>query len=182
MNDSKYQPGDILIPHEEIQKEMEELALEIAKKYKGQKLIVVGILKGAFKLTADLTSKLHEQGLTDLEISFIFMRSYSGTNAGERLEILQDMDVDPRGRHVLIIDDILDSGRSLKEASDLIKLKGAASVESFVLLDKKEGRVVEYEADYVCFKIPKVWVQGFGMDTDGIGRADKNVIVGPYKY
>jgi hypoxanthine phosphoribosyltransferase len=124
MSATKYQPGEVIISQTQIQKKLEELSSEISKKYKGKKLIIVGILKGAFKLTADFTAKLHEQGLTDLEISFIFMRSYSGTAAGEKLEILQDMDIDPKGRHVLIIDDILDSGRSLKEATDLIKLKG----------------------------------------------------------
>jgi len=179
----EYKKGDVLIPHELIQKRIKEIASEIAPKYKGKKLLMVGVLKGAFKMTGDLALELHVQGLTDLEISFITMKSYfTGTKAEYEPQIVQDMDINPGKRHVLLLDDILDTGKSLQFVYKLIKDKGAVSVESFVLLDKPARRIVDYKADYVGFTIPNVWVQGYGIDTGEIGRAGPNIIVGPYKY
>jgi hypoxanthine phosphoribosyltransferase len=178
-----YKPGEILIPHEFIQERIKELGVVIAKKYKGKKLLIVGVLKGAFKITADLTSELHRQGLTDLEISFITMKSYlTGTRADYEPKIVQDMDMNPDKRYVLLLDDVLDTGRSLQIVHELIKTRRAISVESFVLLDKPERRKVDYKADYVGFTIPNVWVQGYGMDTQEIGRGEPNIIAGPYKF
>ncbi len=183
MNNSEYKPGDILISHEQIQKRLAELSLQISRKYKGKKLLVVGILKGAFKLTADLTAELHKQGLPDLEISFITLKSYpDDTKAKYEPKIVQDMDINPEGRQVLLIDDVLDTGRSLQIVHKLIESKKAKSVESLALVDKPERRQVNYKANYVGFTIPDIWIQGFGMDTGEVGRADPNIIVGPHKY
>ena len=177
----EYKPGDVVIPHEFIQEKIKELALKVAQKYKGKKLLIVGVLKGAFKITGDLTSELHRQGLNDLEISFITMKSYlTGTRADYEPKIVQDMDISPEGREVLLLDDVLDTGRSLAVVHKLIKDRGAKSVESFVLVDKQERRQVDYKADYVGFTIPNVWIQGYGMDTVEVGRAEPNIIVGPF--
>jgi len=183
MSSSQHKPGTVLISSEQIQKRLEELASEISKKYNGHKLLVVGILKGAFKLTADLTSELHKQGLTDLEISFIAIKSYpDGTKAKYEPRIVQDMDLSPEGRSVLLVDDVLDTGRSLQVVHKLIESKKAKSVESFALVDKPERRQVNYKADYVGFTLADIWLQGYGMDTVEVGRADSNIIVGPYEY
>ena len=180
---NEYKPGEILIPHEFITERIKELASNIAGKYKGQKLLIVGILKGAFKITADLTSELHRQGLTGLEISFITMKSYpDGTKAKYEPQIVQDMDISPEGRIVLLLDDVLDTGRSLEVVHRLIKDRGVKSVESFVLVDKPDRRQVSYKADYVGFTIPDVWIQGYGMDTGEVGRGEPNIIAGPYTY
>jgi len=179
----EYKPGEILIPNELITERIKELAFNIAKKYKGQRLLIVGILKGAFKITADLTSELHRQGLTNLEISFVTLKSYpDGTKAKYEPQIVQDMDLSPEGRAVLLLDDVLDTGRSLEVVHRLIKDRGAASVESFVLVDKPDSRQVSFKADYVGFTIPSVWIQGYGMDTGEIGRAEPNIVAGPYQY
>lgn len=179
----EYKPGDVLISHELIQQVIKEFSPKIAEKYKGQKLLVVGILKGAFKITADLTSELHRQGLKDLQISFITMKSYlDGTKAKHEPQIFQDMDISPDGRKVLLVDDVLDTGRSLQVVHKFIKDRGAKSVESFALVDKPERRQVNYKADYVGFTIPDVWLQGYGMDTGEVGRAESNIIVGPHDY
>lgn len=178
-----YKPGEIIISHEFIQERIKELGTMVAKKYKGQKLLVVGILKGAFKVTADLTTELHKLGVTDLEISFIAMKSYpDGTKAKYEPKIVQDMDISPEGRQALLVDDVLDTGKSLQVVHKLIKDRGAKSVESFALVDKPERRQVNYKADYVGFTIPDVWLQGYGMDTGEVGRAESNIIVGPYNY
>ena len=176
-----YKPGEVLIPHEFIQERIKELGAMIAKKYKGKKLLIVGVLKGAFKIVADLTSELHRQGVTDLEISFITMKSYpDGTKAKYEPRIVQDMDISSEGRPVLLVDDVLDTGRSLQVVYKLIKDRGAESVESFALVDKPERRQVNYRADYVGFTIPSIWIQGYGMDTGEVGRGEPNIIVGPF--
>jgi hypoxanthine phosphoribosyltransferase len=183
MNKTQYQPGDVIISQTQIKERLEDLAFQISQKYKGKNLLVVGILKGAFKLTADLTSKLHEQGLTDLEISFVTLKSYpDGTRAKYEPNIVQDMDINPEGRHVLLVDDVLDTGRSLQVMHKLIESKKAKTVESFALVDKPERRQVDYKTDYVGFTIPDIWLQGYGMDTAEAGRADPDIIAGPYKY
>ena len=183
MSTTKYQPGDVLISHDQIKKRLEELALKISQKYKGKKLLVVGILKGAFKLTADLTSELHKNGLTDLEISFITLKSYpDGTRAKYEPKIIQDMDINPQGRRVLLVDDVLDTGRSLEIIHKLLIAKKAKSIESLALVDKPEKRQVDYKTNYVGFTLPDIWLQGYGMDTGEVGRADPDIIVGPYEY
>lgn len=180
---SKYKPGEILITYEQIQQRIEDLAPSIAKKYKGKKLLIVGILKGAFKVVSDLSSGLHKAGLKDLEISFIAMKSYpDGTRAKYQPRIIQDMDINPQGREVLLVDDVLDTGRSLDVIHNLIKDRKAKSIKSFALIDKPERRQIPYKADYVGFTIPDVWIQGYGMDTGEVGRAEPNIIVGPYIY
>lgn len=183
MNVVRYQPGEIIISHAKIQTRLAELAVQISQKYKGQRLLVVGILKGAYKLTADLTSELHKQGLTDLEISFVTLKSYpDGTRAKYEPKIIQDMDINPEGRHVLLVDDVLDTGRSLEVIHKLIDSKKAKSIESLALVDKPEKRQVAYTASYIGFTLPDVWLQGYGMDTGEVGRADPNIIAGPYAY
>lgn len=179
----EYKPGDVLISHEIIQERIKELSAEIAEKYKGKQLLIVGVLKGAFKIVSDLTSELHKQGLTDLEISFITMKSYpDGTTAKYEPRIVQDMDISSEGRPVLLVDDVLDTGRSLEIVDKLIKSRGAVSVESFALVDKPERRQVDYKANYVGFTIPNIWLQGYGMDTRELGRGEPNIIVGPHEY
>jgi len=83
------------------------------------------------------------------------------------------MDLSPEGRVVLLVDDVLDTGRSLAVVHKLIKDRGVASVESFVLVDKPDRRQVSYKADYVGFTIPDVWIQGYGMDTGEVGRENQ---------
>jgi len=180
---NEYKPGDILIPHEQILKVIQKLSSIIAKQYIGQKLLVVGILKGGYKVTADLTSELHNKGLKDLQISFITMKSYAdGTKAKYEPQIVQDMDINPEGRHVLLIDDVLDTGKSLQVIHKLINDRGAKSVKSLVVVDKPDRRRVAYKADYVGFTIPDVWLQGYGMDTGEVGRSEPNIIVGPFTH
>ncbi len=179
----QYLPGEVLISHEQIQERLEEMSEEIAKKYKGDKLLVLGVLKGAFRITADLAGMLHDKGLTDLELSFITIRSYpTGTQAVSEPRIIQDMDLNPLDRHVLIVDDVSDTDRTLQVVDQLTRSRGASSVETLTLLDKPARREVDFNPTYTGFTIPNIWVQGYGMDTDELGRAEKNVIVGPYDY
>lgn len=183
-NPQDYAPGDVILSAEQIDTRMTEMAHEVAEKYTvGDRLVVVGLLKGAFMVTPMLAAKLHEAGLTDVEVSFMTIKSYTeGTTATSEPKIVQDMDINPHGRRILLVDDISDTRRSLKVASNLIRDKGAESVETLVLLDKPERQEVDFTPDYVGFTIPDIWVQGMGMDTNERGRCDRRIIKGPYTY
>jgi hypoxanthine phosphoribosyltransferase len=165
MNDNRKagpEPEVIFSP-EVIAQRLGELAREIANERAGN-LMVVAILKGSFVFAADLIRALHGVGLAP-EVDFMTLSSYrkARTSAGQ-VTILRDMDLDVRGRNVLIIDDVLDSGRTLAFAKDLIAARGASSIKTCVLLDKQVKRAVNLEPDYCAFKCPDTFVVGYGMD------------------
>lgn len=127
-------------------------------------LLVVPVLKGSFMFAADLLRALHGSGLTP-EVDFIFLSSYrAGTASSGRVEMLRDIESAVSGRDVLLIDDILESGRTLAFAKALIAGRGAKRVLTCVLLDKPGRRAVDIEADLVGFECPDLFVVGYGMD------------------
>ena len=147
----------------EIERQLAILAAEIAAK-KPVNLLVVPVLKGSFVFAADLLRALHGVGLAP-EVDFLTLSSYkkNRTSSGQ-VTILRDLDLDVEGRHVILIDDVLDSGRTLAFAKDLISARGATTIEICVLLDKQVARVVNIEADYHAFACPNEFVVGYGMD------------------
>jgi hypoxanthine phosphoribosyltransferase len=154
---------EIVYSDEEIARRLEELALEI--KASGLKnLLVVAVLKGSFVFAADLIRALHRVGVSP-EVDFLTLSSYkkSKTSSG-RVEILRDLDLTVEGRNVLIIDDVLDSGRTLAFAKDLLTARGAAVIRTCVLLEKQVPRAVDVEADFAAFECPDEFVVGYGMD------------------
>jgi hypoxanthine phosphoribosyltransferase len=127
-------------------------------------LLVVAVLKGSFMFAADLIRALHRVGLSP-QVEFIHLSSYrAGTRSSGRVEILRDVESDVRGRDVLLIDDILESGRTLVFAKDLLMARGARRVLTAVLLEKPGKRAVAIRADFVGFTCPDVFVVGYGMD------------------
>lgn len=178
---NSYTPGDILVSDEQVTTRLRELASDIAKQYEGKELLVVGLLKGGFMVTSDLVKELHDKGLTDMEITFMGMKSYlSNTTAVQEPVLQHDIDINPKGRHVLLVDDIADTRRSLLAAHTRMTEGGAASVASFVLFNKPERKEVDFPLDFIGFTIPNIWLQGRGMDTREKGRGNRRVIVGPY--
>ncbi|MFN4272373.1 MAG: hypoxanthine phosphoribosyltransferase [Aliihoeflea sp.] len=142
--------------------------LELAKDI-GQRdydnLLVISILKGSFIFAADLIRAMHDCGLSP-EVEFIFISSYgTGTTSGE-VKVLRDIDNDVAGRDVLLIDDILESGKTLTFTRDLMLSRGAKSVSIAVLLDKRMRRqsASAIDADFVGFECPDYFVVGYGMD------------------
>jgi hypoxanthine phosphoribosyltransferase len=154
---------EIIFSPEAIAQRLGELAREIANE-RADNLMVVAILKGSFVFAADLIRALHRVGLAP-EIDFMTLSSYrkARTSAGQ-VTILRDMDLDVRGRNVLIVDDVLDSGRTLAFAKDLIAARGAKSIKTCVLLDKRVKRAVNLEPEYCAFECPDTFVVGYGMD------------------
>ncbi len=132
-----------------------------------ERLLVVPVLTGSFVFAADLLRALHRAGLAP-EVDFITVSSYrQGTKSAGQVDILRDLQLDVTGRDVLLVDDILDTGRTLAFAKDLIAARGAARVVSCVLLEKNVRRAVAVEADFVAFECPPVFVVGYGMDIAG---------------
>jgi hypoxanthine phosphoribosyltransferase len=128
------------------------------------RLLVIAVLKGSFVFAADLIRGLHRVGLHP-EVDFISLSSYrKSTKSLGTVEILRDIEMDVSGRNVLLVDDILESGRTLAFAKDLVVARGAKRVASCVLLDKRVRRAVEIEADFRAFECPDVFVVGYGMD------------------
>ncbi|MCT8997984.1 hypoxanthine phosphoribosyltransferase [Chelativorans intermedius] len=139
-----------------------ELAKEIAAR-NHDNLLVVSILKGSFIFAADLIRAMHDAGISP-EVEFIMISSYgAGTTSGE-IKVLRDIDNDVKGRDILLIDDILESGRTLKFTRELMLSRGARSVSIAVLLDKRSRRQASLEADFVGFECPDYFVVGYGMD------------------
>ena len=139
-----------------------ELAKEIASRDYND-LLVISVLKGSFIFAADLIRAMHDVGL-EPEVEFIFISSYgAGTTSGE-VRVLRDIDNDVRGRDVLLIDDILESGRTIGFARQLMLDRGARRVDVAVLLEKPGKRATTVDADHVGFLCPDLFVVGYGMD------------------
>ena len=154
---------EVVFSPEEIAARIDALAQKIAEK-KLDRLLVVAILKGSFVFAADLIRALHRAGL-DPEVDFISLSSYrKSTKSSGQVEILRDIEMDVEGRNVLLVDDILESGRTLAFAKDLVSARGARQVLTCVLLDKPVRRAVNVEADLAAFECPNVFVVGYGMD------------------
>ncbi|TWG55371.1 MULTISPECIES: hypoxanthine phosphoribosyltransferase [unclassified Aminobacter] len=139
-----------------------ELAKAIGER-EYEDLLVISILKGSFIFAGDLIRAMHDTGLSP-EVEFIFISSYgTGTTSGE-VRVLRDIDNDVKGRDILLVDDILESGKTLKFTKELMLSRGAKSVSIAVLLDKREKRQTDLDADFVGFECPDYFVVGYGMD------------------
>ena len=152
--------SDVIVTEEQLDAVLDRLAASITADLAGCDPVLVGVLTGAFMFMADLVRRLD----FPLQIEFMCARSYGdATQAGE-LVIEMDLSCDVAGRHVLIVDDILDSGHTLSALTRMLQQRGAASVRTCCLLDKPERRAVEFEADYVGLRIPDRFVVGYGLD------------------
>ena len=156
-------PVEVLFSADDIAQRVDELAGEVAA-LGIERLMVCAVLKGSFVFAADLIRGLHRHGVAP-EIDFLTLSSYrkSKSSSGQ-VTILRDLDLDVTHRNVLLIDDILESGRTLAFAKDLLIARGADSVLTCVLLEKPVDRAVEIKADLRAFVCPDVFVVGYGMD------------------
>ena len=151
----------VLITEEEIQRRLAEMAGEIDTDYQGRDLLLVGVLKGAVMVMADLARALH----SPVEMDWMAVSSYgSGTKSSGVVRILKDLDKDITGRNVLIVEDIIDSGLTLSWLMSNLGSRGPASVEVCTLLRKPEAAQVDVPVRYVGFDIPNEFVIGYGLD------------------
>ena len=153
--------AQVLITEEQIAQRLDEMAARIDADYEGRDLLLVGVLKGAVYVMADLSRRLHRSAPMD----WMAVSSYgSGTKSSGVVRILKDLDTDLTGRHVLIVEDIIDSGLTLSWLVGNLSSRGAASVEIAALLRKPEAAKVEVDVKYVGFDIPTECVVGYGLD------------------
>lgn len=159
MTDNKIKK--IILSEEEIQLKIKETGKIISEKYDGKPLLLVSILKGAFIFLADICRSL----TIPCEIGFMRVSSYyEGTSSAGEVTIVMDLDQDVSNYHVIIIEDIIDTGRTLHDIIDRIKARGPLSLEVITLLDKPERRLVDLKADISLFEIPDLFVVGYGLD------------------
>jgi hypoxanthine phosphoribosyltransferase len=150
----------ILIPVEQIQVRVSELASQISTDYQNvDQLYLIGVLKGAFIFLADLTRQLNVPHLVD----FMALSSYGKTTVSGAVRIVMDLREPIEGQHVLIVEDIVDSGRTLSYLYRILKGRNPASLHTCVLLQKKRDSL-DVPIDYLGFEIPDVWVVGYGLD------------------
>ncbi|MCR5007078.1 MAG: hypoxanthine phosphoribosyltransferase [Oribacterium sp.] len=154
----------VLIPEDEIQNKIIEVADKISEAYKGESLHLICILKGGAMFMCELAKRIH-----DVNISFDFMSvsSYgSGTTTSGIVKIVKDLDEPLEGKHVLIVEDIIDTGHTLNHLSKLLLSRGPKSIEICTLLNKPSRREKEVPVKYSCFEIPDEFVVGYGLDYD----------------
>jgi len=149
-----------LIKEEDIKKKIKELGKEINRDYKNKNPILIGVLKGAFIFMADLLRELE----IPVEIDFLGISSYEGKRSSGIVRITQDLSLNIEGRDVILIEDIIDTGRTIEYILKNLKTRNPSSIAVCTLLNKKESRIVEVPLTYVGFNIPSVFVVGYGLD------------------
>lgn len=150
---------EILISGEEISAKCQELGAILNKDYEGREVLLVGLLKGSIPFMAELSKYL------DIDVTFDYMKvsSYEGVES-KTLVVKYDLQENITGKDVLIVEDILDTGKTLSNVKEMLLKRNANSVKIITLLDKEEGRVFDMKADYVGFKVPNAFVVGYGLD------------------
>ena len=161
MTDAHAEIAEVLFSEQEIQDKIAELAKSIDEDYRGKELLLVGVLKGAVMVMADLARALE----TPVSMEFMAVSSYgSSTSSSGVVRILKDLDREIEGRHVLVVEDIIDSGLTLNWLLRNMRSRNPASVEVCALLRKPEAAKVDVQVKYVGFDIPSEFVVGYGLD------------------
>ena len=150
----------ILISEEEIQKKVAEMGKKISQDFRDKDPLFVGVLKGCFIFMADLM----RYGDIRCSMAFLAVSSYSGTSSTGAVKINKDLSEDIEGRHVIIVEDILDSGVTLSYLKQYLMVRKPASISIATLMDKPARRKADVYADYSCFEIPDAFVVGYGLD------------------
>ena len=162
MHDMNNDIAKVLISEEQLQAKVAELGAQISRDYEGKDLLLVSILKGSVVFMADLMRAITEP----CSIDFMVVSSYGGANTTSTglVKIVKDLDQDLSGKDVLIVEDIIDSGRTLSYLIEILKGRNPNSIRLCTLLDKPERRVKDVKVDYCCFNIPDEFVVGYGLD------------------
>ncbi len=170
----------VLVTEEQIHEKLDELARRVEVDYAGKDLLLVGVLKGAVMVMADFARALRR----DVTIDWMAVSSYgAGTKSSGVVQIRKDLDTDLHGKHVLIVEDIIDSGLTLSWLLENFASRGAESIEILALLRKPEAAKVEIDSRYVGFDIPTDFVVGYGLDYNERYRNLRDVaVLAPHVY
>ena len=151
----------IIITREEIAKRVAELAAELSRDYKDKNPLLIGILKGSFVFMSDLVRAMN----IPVEIDFVRLASYgTGKDSSSKVKLIKDVEASVKNRHVLIIEDIVDTGLTAQFILDYLSFRKPASLKLCALFDKPSRRKVEFSIDYVGFTVPDAFVVGYGLD------------------
>ena len=154
-----------------IQEKITELAGQLNQDYAGKRPLFLSVLNGAFLFTADLFKQI----IIEAEVSFIKLASYKGTSSTGNVITAIGLDINVKDRHIIILEDIIDTGKTLHHYLPQLENMQPASVKIAVLVNKKEALQYPVQVDYTCFDIPNKFVVGYGLDYDGLGRNSKDI-------
>ena len=166
--DKTFEP---FLKEDAIQEKISELAGKLNKDYAGKRPLFLSILNGSFLFTADLFKQI----TIEAEVSFIKLASYKGTSSTGNVITAIGLDTNVKDRHIVILEDIIDTGKTLHHYLPQLDSMQPASVKIAVLLNKKEALQYPVKVDYACFDIPNKFVVGYGLDYDGLGRNSKDI-------
>ncbi|MGI6734493.1 MAG: hypoxanthine phosphoribosyltransferase [Anaerovoracaceae bacterium] len=165
--EKKYVFGDVMIGKEELRERVAELGKEISRDYKGESILAICILKGAVIFMSDLIRELN----VETKIDFMAVSSYgASTESTGVVRILKDLDSNIEGENVIIVEDIIDSGLTLKYLKEYLLARNPKSLKICTLLDKPERRVADVKADYIGFSIENKFIVGYGLDYNQMYR------------
>ena len=151
----------LLIAEKEVQRKVSRLARKISRDFAGREVLLVGILKGAFIFMADLARRM----TTPVKVDFVRLASYgAGTQSSGRVKVTKDLEISLRGKDVLIVEDIIDTGVTLNYLFHRLQARRPRSLKTVTLLDKPKRRKVDFQADYIGFTIGNHFVVGYGLD------------------
>ena len=161
----------ISIPEAEIQKQVRRVAADISRDFEGREPLFLPVLNGAFIFAADLLRSV----TTPCEVSFIKLASYEGTHSTGHIREVIGLAKDITGRHVVIVEDIIDSGLSMAHMIETLRQHNPASISVCALLVKPDAMKVRVPVDYCCMEIPNDFIVGYGLDYDGFGRNTRDI-------
>jgi len=154
----------ILVSKEEISKRVKEIGEQITKEFEGEEIVVIGVLKGSSIFMADLIREID----LPMDIDFLVASSYANsTETSGNVKIIKDINVDVENKVVIIVEDIIDTGLTMYNLKEIFKVRKCKEFKICTLLDKKERRKIEIEADYIGFDVPNYFVVGYGLDYNG---------------
>lgn len=156
----------VLFSQQQVEQRLDELAANLTAKYKDQFPVIVSVMTGAAIFTVDMVKRLNFK----LNLDYVDVSSYADSTQSGKVRLIQDLSTNIKGRPVIIMEDIIDTGHTLKYLTNLLKGRGAKSIEICALLDKPSRRETAIEADYVGFKVPNEFIVGYGLDYSGLYR------------
>jgi len=165
-NTSEKHSVEVLFSGELIRQRISEIASEISRDYKNKDALIIAVLKGSFVFCADLIRSLD----LNFAVDFISLSSYSGTSSDGSVKMMSDLQENPEGRDVIIVEDIVDTGFTLDFLLKELSLKKPKSIKTCVLLNKKSSRVKDVPVEYACFEVGGEFVVGYGLDYNGFYR------------
>ncbi|MBR6856439.1 MAG: hypoxanthine phosphoribosyltransferase [Bacteroidaceae bacterium] len=162
---------EVFLKEEDIQKEIKRVAAEINRDYVGKEPLFLCILNGSFMFAADLLKDVN----IPCNVSFVKVSSYQGTDTTGKVKELMGLQEDVEGRHIIIVEDIVDTGYTMRDVLDSLAQKKAASVQVCALLCKPDKLKVDINLKYLAMNIPNGFIVGYGLDYDGFGRNSRDI-------